>query len=97
TISGRLSTLETVATETPACAATSLILTGTFNPLLEWTDDSLGCVVGTCQTGALRSSTPIESQRQTVGTKHKPVSVHLPAWHRWLAARCPSWPHPAIL
>ena len=30
TMSGRLSTLETVATETPACAATSLMLTGTL-------------------------------------------------------------------
>ena len=37
TMSGRLSTLETVATETPAWAATSLMLTGTLTRLfVDW-------------------------------------------------------------
>jgi hypothetical protein len=51
TISGRLMTLETVATETPAWAATSLMLTGPVHQLLKCgLKDSLRTGIGTCQT-----------------------------------------------
>jgi hypothetical protein len=39
-----------VATETPACAATSLMLTGTFTRFSTGLTDSLKRDIGTCQT-----------------------------------------------
>src|SRR3984885_11171633 len=51
TMSGRFSTLDTVPTETPAWAATSLMLTGALTDVLPDPTASVIGPVGTCQMG----------------------------------------------
>ncbi len=52
TMSGRLSTFDTVPTETPARAATSLMLTGAFTDILSGPDRQCLGRLGTCQLPA---------------------------------------------
>src|ERR1039457_2857248 len=50
TMSGRFSTLDTVPTDTPACAATSLMLMGAFTrPSSQVPTASVVALLGTCQ------------------------------------------------
>src|SRR5215469_18499605 len=80
-MSGRLSTLDTVATDTPACAATSLMLTGTFTRF-SMGRATVSAVVGTWLE-RVKPGTPIfrhgsDKSIRVVATPGEPVTRVVP-------------------